>query len=90
MDKKDLIQIINKKVGISKGDAEESLTVILEEITKVLSKGEEVILTGFGKFVVSKRKERMGINPQTKEKIKIPATKVPKFKSGKILKDAVK
>ena len=90
MDKKELTEIISKKTGISKRDAEESLTVVLEEITKQLSNGGEVVFTGFGKFVVNKRKERMGVNPQTKEKIKIPATKVPKFKPGKILKEAVK
>ncbi|MCK4453864.1 HU family DNA-binding protein [Candidatus Parcubacteria bacterium] len=90
MTKDELIQTISKKVGLSKRDAGECLTVILEEITKALSKGEEVILIGFGKFGISKRKERMGINPKTKKKIKIPAMKIPKFKPGKILKEAVK
>ena len=90
MTKEDLIQTISKKVGLSKGDSGECLTVVLEEITKALSKGEEVVLTGFGKFGISKRKERMGINPKTKKKIKIPAMKIPKFKAGKILKEAVK
>jgi DNA-binding protein HU-beta len=90
MTKEDLINSISKKVGISKGDASESLIVILEEIAKALSRGEEVVLTGFGKFMVSQRKERIGINPKTREKIKIPASKVPKFKAGRILKEAVK
>jgi DNA-binding protein HU-beta len=90
MTKEDLIQTINRKVGLSKGDAGECLTVILEEITKALSKGEEVAFTGFGKFGISQRKERMGINPKTKKKIKIPAMKIPKFKPGRILKEAVK
>lgn len=90
MDKKTLVETISKKVGISKRDAEESLNVLIEEIVKSLSKGEGVVLTGFGKFVVSQRKERMGINPKTKEKIKIPATKTPKFRPGSILKEAVK
>ena len=87
--KDDLAQAIVKKVGLSKRQALESLTVTLDEITKSLSKGEEVVLTGFGKFKVSQRKERQGINPRTKEKIKIAARKAPVFKPGRTLKDAV-
>ena len=87
--KDDLAQAIVKKVGLSKRQAVESLTVTLDEITKSLSKGEEVVLTGFGKFKVSQRKERQGINPRTKEKIKIAARKAPVFKPGRTLKDAV-
>ena len=64
--------------------------MVLDEITKTLSKGEDVVLTGFGKFKVSQRKERQGINPQTKERIKIAARKSPVFKPGQSLKDAVK
>ena len=90
MDKKNLIEIISKKIGISKSDSEEIINLILDEITKSLSGGEEVVFTGFGKFCVSQRKERNGINPQTKETIKIPASKSPKFKAGRILKEAVK
>ena len=90
MTKDDLIQILAKKTGLSKRSAEESINVVLDEITKTLSKGEEVILTGFGKFEVKNMKERIGINPRTKEKIKIPATNIPKFRTGKSLKDAVK
>ncbi len=90
MIKDDLILALTKKVGLSKRQAIESLNVVLDEITKALSKGEEVILTGFGKFVVQDRKERMGVNPKTREKIKIPSMKVPRFKAGQTLKDAVK
>ena len=90
MTKNDLIQAISKKVGISKTAASECLNVVFDEITKALSQGKEVSLPGFGKFGVSFRKERMGINPQTKEKITIQARKTPRFKAGKILKDAVK
>lgn len=89
MDKKNLIETISKKIGISKNDSGEIVNLVLDEITKSLSKGEEVVFTGFGKFCVSQRKEREGINPQTKEKIKIPASKLPKFKAGRILKEAV-
>jgi len=90
MQKDDLIQAIIKKVGLSKRQAAESLIVILDEISKSLSKGESVVFTGFGKFMVSQRKERMGINPKTKEKIKISARKAPVFRAGRTLKDAVK
>ncbi|MDI6851970.1 MAG: HU family DNA-binding protein, partial [bacterium] len=85
-----LVQAIAKKIGISKRQASECLNVVLDEITKALSKGEEVQLPGFGKFSVTQRKEREVINPKTKEKIKIPAMKAPRFKAGRILKDAVK
>jgi len=88
--KNDLIQAIARKTGLSKRQAEESLNVLLEEIQKALSKGEEVVLTGFGKFQVIERKARQGINPKTGEKIEIAATKAPKFKPGKALKDVVK
>ncbi len=90
MTKDDLIQALAKKMGSPKSQAAESLSVVLEEITKTLSQGKDVVLTGFGKFSVSKRKARMGVNPKTGEKIKIAAMKVPKFKAGKILKDAVR
>ena len=88
--KDDLIQAIVKKVGLSKRQATDSLAVVLDEISKSLSKGEEVVLTGFGKFKVSQRKEREGINPKTKEKIKIAARKAPVFRPGQTLKDAVR
>jgi nucleoid DNA-binding protein len=68
----------------------EALATVLEEITKALSKGEDVTLTGFGTFKVGARAAREGRNPKTGEKIKIPAMKTPKFKAGKGLKDAVK
>lgn len=90
MKKGDLTQAIVKKVGLSKKQAEESLAAVLEEIEKTLARGEEVALTGFGKFVVVERKAREGVNPKTGEKISIPAQKVPKFKPGAILKSAVK
>ncbi len=90
MTKDEMIEAIAKKMGLPKTQAAETLGVVLDEITKSLSKGNEVIFTGFGKFSVSDRKAREGRNPKTGEKIKIPAMKVPKFKAGKVLKDAVK
>jgi len=89
LNKEDLSQAIVKKIGLSKRQASDSLIVLLDEIAKSLSRGEEVVLTGFGKFKVSQRKERQGINPKTKEKIKIAARKSPVFKPGRTLKDAV-
>ena len=74
----------------SKKEAGDAVHAVFDTITKALSKGQEVVLTGFGKFSVSKRAARMGVNPRTGEKIKIKATTVPKFKAGKSLKEAVK
>ncbi|MBU3918466.1 HU family DNA-binding protein [Patescibacteria group bacterium] len=90
MTKQDLVEVIAQKTGLSKAAAGESLNVTLDEIGKALSKGQEVVLTGFGKFLVSKRKARVGRNPQTGASLKIPATTVPRFKAGKALKDMVK
>ena len=90
MTKDDLSKSLSKKTGLSKNMAEEAVNIVLEEITKSLSKGEIVSLTGFGKFEVRELKERVGVNPRTGEKIKIPSTKSPKFKPGKILKDMVR
>ncbi|KKT16889.1 MAG: DNA-binding protein [Candidatus Nealsonbacteria bacterium RIFCSPHIGHO2_01_FULL_43_31] len=90
MTKDNLIDALVKKTGASKTQAAECLTVLLDEITKSLSRGEEVVLTGFGKFKIAQRKEREGRNPKTGETIKIAAKKAPVFKAGSILKDAVK
>jgi len=88
--KEDIVEEIAKAVDCSKKAAAESLNVVLAEIEKALKQGKNVVLTGFGSFSVSKRKARSGRNPQTGKSIKIPAKKVPKFKAGKGLKDAVK
>ncbi len=90
MGKKDLIEKLADKKNLSKVQAGECLNFILDEITGSLKKGKDVTLTGFGTFSVVKRKARMGVNPKTGEQIKIAATKAPKFKAGKSLKDAVK
>ena len=89
MNKADLVAEIAKKVG-SKRKAEEAVSCLLETITKALKKGQALTLVGFGTFSVSKRKARVGRNPQTGKEIKIPAKKVPKFSAGKALKNAVK
>lgn len=90
MTKEDIVEAVVKATAMTKKDASEALNVILEEITKILSKGGEVTLTGFGTFRVGSRAARKGRNPKTGEEIHIPASKSPKFKPGKTLKDAVK
>ena len=90
MTKECLVEALAKKTGCSKSAAADCLNAILDEIGKALKKGEKVILTGFGTFSVSKRGARTGRNPKTGATIKIAAKKVPKFKAGKALKDAVK
>jgi len=90
MTKQQLVEVLANKSGLSKTVSAEFLNTLLDEIGKTLAKGDEVVLTGFGKFLVSKRKARMGRNPQTGAAIKIAATTVPRFKSGKALKDMVR
>jgi DNA-binding protein HU-beta len=89
MTKEELIEAISN-VCCSKREAADCLQAVLDTITKALTKGEDVRITGFGTFSVSKRKARKGKNPRTGEVIQIPAMKVPKFKAGKALKDAVR
>ncbi len=89
MTKGDLIASIAKQAGLTKADSERALNAFLDSVKKELKKGKSVGLVGFGTFSVSKRKARKGRNPQTGKEIRIPATKVPKFKAGKGLKDTV-
>ncbi len=88
--KDQLIDVIASKAGITKKDAESVLEIFQDEVTSQIKKGNKVTLTGFGTFRVSNRAARIGINPQTKEKIQIKAMSVPKFTAGKALKEAVK
>jgi DNA-binding protein HU-alpha len=90
MTKGDLVEVLAKKAECSKTQANDCLNIILDEITGSLGKGKDVVLTGFGTFLVAKRKARTGRNPQTGEALKIPAMKVPRFRAGKKLKDAVR
>ncbi len=89
MNKSDLIAAIAAKTGTTKKSAEASLNAMTEVITDALVKGDKVQLVGFGSFEVRKRAARKGRNPQTKEEIKIPASKAPVFKAGKALKELV-
>lgn len=88
--KKDLVEVIAQEVGLTKKQASEAVDAMLDAVTKALAKGDAVLLTGFGKFEVRHRAARMGINPQSMEKIKLAASNVPAFKAGKALKEAVK
>lgn len=91
MNKNDLIDSLTGKLAVPRSEAEKILNTLIDLITETLKKGEEVSITGFGQFSVSNRAARAGVNPQNpKEKIQIAATKVPKFKAGKGLKDAVR
>ena len=89
MNTAELITAAAEKAGLSKKDTEAAVNAAIEVITAALADCEKVQLVGFGAFEVKKREERVGRNPQTKQTIKIPATKVPVFKAGKALKDAV-
>ena len=88
--KKDLVATIADKVELSKKDTEAVVNAFLDSIKESLKDGEKVTLTGFGNFEVRERSARTGRNPQTGETIEIAASKVPAFKAGKELKDAVK
>ena len=89
MNKAELIAAIAAKTGDTKKSAEETVNAFVNVVTAALKKGEKVQLVGFGSFEVRKRAARKGRNPQTKEEIKIPASKTPVFKAGKALKETV-
>ena len=89
MNKTELIEAIAKESKLSKKDAEAALSAYTTVVTKALRKGDKVTLVGFGTYEVRKRAARTGKNPQTGETIKIAAAKIPAFKPGKGLKDAV-
>ena len=89
MNKTELTAAMAEQAGISKKDAEKALKAFVDVVSEELKKGGKVQLVGFGTFEVSERAAREGRNPQTKESIKIAASKAPKFKAGKPLKDLV-
>lgn len=89
MNKTELVAAVAAKAELSKKDAEAAVSATVEAITEALADGEKVALVGFGTFDVKERAARTGLNPRTKEKIEIPASKAPAFKAGKALKDAV-
>ncbi|MBQ1950200.1 MAG: HU family DNA-binding protein [Clostridia bacterium] len=90
MNKVELIAAVAEKAGFTKKDAEKAVAAVVASIEGALAAGDKVQLIGFGTFEVRERGERMGRNPQTKEAIKIAASKQPVFKAGQALKNAVK
>ena len=89
MNKTELIAEVAKKCAMCKKDAEKAVSATFDTIAEVLCAGDKVQLVGFGSFETKQREARTGRNPKTKETIEIPATRVPVFKAGKALKDAV-
>ena len=89
MNKTERIAEVANKAGLSRKDAEKALGAVVETITEAVVKGDKVQLVGFGSFETKQREARTGRNPKAKETIEIPATRVPVFKAGKALKDAV-
>ena len=89
MNKNDLVASVASSTGMSKADASRAVDGVFDTITSSLSREEEVRLVGFGTFSVAHRKATQGRNPRTGERIQIAASKQPKFKAGKALKEAV-
>ncbi len=89
MTKAELVTEVAAKSSLSKKDTEKAIAGVIETVTETLAKGQSIQLVGFGTFEVRERAARKGINPRTKEAIDIAATKVPAFKAGRALKDAV-
>ena len=90
LNKTEFIAAVAEKSGMTKSDAQKAVKAFLDVITETLESGEKIVLTGFGSFEVREAKERWGVNPRTKEKVLIPATKRPAFSAGAELKKAVK
>ena len=91
MTKEGMVEAVMKAAGIeTKTQAQKAVEGVFETITKTLGRGEDVAITGFGTFRIVKRAAREGRNPKTGEKIQIPASIKPKFRAGKLLKEAVK
>ncbi|MBR2987723.1 MAG: HU family DNA-binding protein [Clostridia bacterium] len=89
MTKKELIEIVAEGTDLPKTKAAEAVNTLITAIENALLAGDDVVLAGFGTFKVKERAERKGVNPQTKESVVIPATKVPTFKPGKALKEKI-
>ena len=89
MTKAELISAVAEKADMTKKDSDKAVSAVIDVITEALVKGDKVSLVGFGTFEVKNRSARNGINPRTKEAMPIPASKLPSFKAGKALKEAV-
>ena len=90
MTKDGLAEAVSNALALNKKQGHEAVDVVFDTIVKTMSRGEEVTISGFGSFRVSKRAARMGVNPRTGERIQIAASTKPKFRAGKMLKEAVK
>lgn len=90
MNKTELVAAVAAKAELSKKDAEAAVNTVFDSVKDALAEGDKVSLIGFGTFSVKTRAARTGLNPRTKETIEIPESKVPAFKAGSALKDAVK
>ncbi len=90
LNKKEIAELVADKHNLTKKEASEIIDLIFETMTETLKKGNRVDISGFGKFEVKTRAARTGINPQTKEQIEIPESKVPAFKASKNLKENVR
>jgi DNA-binding protein HU-beta len=88
--KQEFVDQLASESGLSKGDAGKAVDTFIEVVTSTLRRGGEVNFTGFGKFSVADRGARQGVNPQTGDRIQIPASRVPRFSAGSSLKNAVK
>ncbi len=89
MNKTQLVDAVASDSGLSKADSARAIDSVLATVTKSLKKGDDVSITGFGKFSVVKRAARQGVNPRTGERVKIKASKAPKFTAGAGLKQAI-
>ena len=89
MNKNELAAAVAAKSGLTKKVSETAINAVIDTITETLKAGDKIVLVGFGSFETRARAERTGINPATKAKITIPASKAIAFKAGKVLKDAV-
>ncbi len=90
MNKSELIESISEETSFSKKDVTKVLNALTRIVERTLKKGKKVSLTGFGTYWLSRRPARMGINPATKERIKLPPVSIPRFKAGKQLREQVK
>jgi DNA-binding protein HU-beta len=89
VNKNELVAAVSEKCGLSKADTQRAVDATFEAITEALRQSDDVRLVGFGTYTVSERAASEGRNPRTGEPIKIPASKQPKFKAGKALRDAI-
>ena len=90
MNKTELVNAVSADTGLTKKDAEKAVVSVINSITASLKEGDKVQLVGFGTFEVRNRAAKQGHNPRTGEPMTVPASKLPAFKAGKALKDAVK